>query len=78
MNGPVEVPEYPPTPLVTNPSVGILAVFLGAGLATLNSRFLSVGLPTVRYLFEGYLQYLANLEVSAVLWWILCKQVGHS
>ena len=32
----------------TNPYVGILAVFLGAGLATLNSRLLSVGLPDLR------------------------------
>src|ERR1700751_1452613 len=34
--------------LTTNPYVGIVAVFLGAGLATLNSRFLSVGLPDLR------------------------------
>ena len=34
--------------LATNPYVGILAVFLGAGLATLNSRLLSVGLPDLR------------------------------
>src|ERR1700756_3932607 len=32
----------------TNPYVGILAVFLGAGVATLNSRLLSVGLPDLR------------------------------
>jgi DHA2 family multidrug resistance protein len=32
----------------TNPYVGILAVFLGAGLATLSSRLLSVGLPDLR------------------------------
>jgi len=32
----------------TNPYVGIVAVFLGAGLATLTSRLLSVGLPDVR------------------------------
>src|SRR6201982_2170907 len=32
----------------TNPYVGILAVFLGAGLATLTSRLLSVGLPDLR------------------------------
>src|ERR1700761_4515583 len=34
--------------LATNPYVGIFAVFLGAGLATLNSRLLSVGLPDLR------------------------------
>lgn len=32
----------------THPYVGILAVFMGAGLATLNSRLLSVGLPDLR------------------------------
>src|ERR1700751_2585347 len=32
----------------TNPYVGIVAVFMGAGLATLNSRLLSVGLPDLR------------------------------
>src|SRR5271154_806303 len=32
----------------TNPYVGISAVFLGAGLATLSSRLLSVGLPDLR------------------------------
>ena len=34
-----------PTP---NPYVGILGVFLGAGIATLNSRLISVGLPDLR------------------------------
>jgi DHA2 family multidrug resistance protein len=34
--------------LTTNPYVGILGVFLGAGIATLNSRLISVGLPDVR------------------------------
>src|SRR5215472_10970831 len=48
MHDPVEVPEHPPTPLKTNPYIGILAVFLGAGLATLNSRLLSVGLADLR------------------------------
>ena len=32
----------------TNPWVGILGVFLGAGIATLNSRLVSVGLPDLR------------------------------
>jgi len=36
------------TQLKTNPWVGILGVFLGAGIATLNSRLLSVGLPDLR------------------------------
>lgn len=48
MNDPVEVPEQSSTPLKTNPYVGIFAVFLGAGLATLNSRLLSVGLADLR------------------------------
>ena len=32
----------------TNPYVGILGVFLGAGVATLNARLVSVGLPDLR------------------------------
>ena len=35
-------------PASTNPWVGIVAVFIGAGLATLNARLLSVGLPDLR------------------------------
>jgi DHA2 family multidrug resistance protein len=34
--------------LTTHPYVGILGVFLGAGIATLNSRLISVGLPDLR------------------------------
>src|SRR5215475_5930338 len=34
--------------LTTHPYIGILGVFLGAGLATLNARLLSVGLPDLR------------------------------
>ena len=34
--------------LATHPYVGILGVFLGAGIATLNSRLISVGLPDLR------------------------------
>ena len=34
--------------LTTNPYVGILGVFLGAGIATLNARLVSVGLPDLR------------------------------
>jgi DHA2 family multidrug resistance protein len=33
---------------VTNPYLGILGVFLGAGIATLNGRLVSVGLPDLR------------------------------
>jgi DHA2 family multidrug resistance protein len=47
--------KVPPTPsqsggpqLTTNPYIGILGVFLGAGTATLNSRLVSVGLPDLR------------------------------
>jgi len=32
----------------TNPYVGILGVFLGAGVATLNARLVSIGLPDLR------------------------------
>src|SRR5262244_4046739 len=34
--------------LTTNPYVGIVGVFLGAGIATLNARLVSVGLPDLR------------------------------
>ncbi|HYZ84647.1 MAG TPA: MFS transporter [Bryobacteraceae bacterium] len=34
--------------LITNPWLGIAGVFLGAGIATLNARLLSVGLPDLR------------------------------
>jgi MFS transporter, DHA2 family, multidrug resistance protein len=34
--------------VTTNPYVGILGVFMGAGIATLNGRLLSVGLPDLR------------------------------
>ncbi len=34
--------------LATNPYIGILGVFLGAGIATLNARLVSVGLPDLR------------------------------
>jgi DHA2 family multidrug resistance protein len=37
-----------PIQATTNPYSGILGVFLGAGLATLNARLLSVGLPDLR------------------------------
>jgi len=41
MNEPAKIPEHPSTSATTNPYVGILAVFLGAGLAAMN-RVLSV------------------------------------
>src|SRR5580658_6440197 len=42
-------PPQPARPsIATNPYVGILGVFLGAGMATLNSRLVSVGLPDLR------------------------------
>ena len=37
-----------PPQVATNPYVGILGVFLGAAIATLNSRLVSVGLPDLR------------------------------
>ena len=44
-----QVQKYvPPGRAWTNPYIGILGVFLGAGLATLNARLLSVGLPDLR------------------------------
>ncbi|MGC1299037.1 MAG: MFS transporter [Alloacidobacterium sp.] len=49
MNEPAKVTEQPSSSApTTNPYVGILAVFLGAALATLNSRLLSIGLPDLR------------------------------
>jgi len=43
-------PAPPPAPTArsTNPYIGILGVFLGAGAATLNSRLISVGLADIR------------------------------
>src|SRR5215472_2675706 len=41
-------PQTDRSRLTTNPYVGILGVFLGAGIATLNSRLISVGLPDLR------------------------------
>ena len=41
-------PPPPRSSVTTNPYLGILGVFLGAGTATLNSRLLSVGLPDLR------------------------------
>ena len=47
-----DVAALQPTAVVprsaTNPYIGIVGVFLGAGLATLNSRLVSVGLPDLR------------------------------
>ena len=37
-----------PAALATNPYIGILGVFLGASVATMNSRLVSVGLPDLR------------------------------
>ena len=50
MSSTVQAPPAQPvhSQVTTNPYVGILAVFMGAGLATLNSRLLSVGLPDLR------------------------------
>jgi DHA2 family multidrug resistance protein len=52
---PAEEPKPAPPPVqsgrpqrTTNPYVGIAGVFLGAGVATLNSRLLSVGLADIR------------------------------
>ena len=48
---PTSKPPAPPavrSERSTNPYVGILGVFLGAGIATLNSRLVSVGLPDLR------------------------------
>jgi MFS transporter, DHA2 family, multidrug resistance protein len=41
-------PPAEPAKLRTNPYIGILGVFLGASIATMNSRLLSVGLPDLR------------------------------
>ena len=52
-NASASTAEHPPAQTdrprpTTNPYVGILGVFLGAGIATLNSRLISVGLPDLR------------------------------
>jgi MFS transporter, DHA2 family, multidrug resistance protein len=50
----LETPAQPQTPapvqsqIKTNPYLGILGVFLGAAVATLNARLVSVGLPDLR------------------------------
>jgi MFS transporter, DHA2 family, multidrug resistance protein len=41
-------PQTDRSGLTTNPYIGIMGVFLGAGIATLNSRLISVGLPDLR------------------------------
>jgi DHA2 family multidrug resistance protein len=44
----VKQPVATPAKSATNPYIGILGVFLGAGIATLNARLVSVGLPDLR------------------------------
>jgi len=50
-------PQTVRSPLVTNPYVGIFGVFLGAGVATMNARLVSVGLADLRgalgFSFDG-------------------------
>lgn len=41
-------PQSTRSPVATNPYVGIFGVFLGAGVATLNARLVSIGLPDLR------------------------------
>jgi len=41
-------PAAAPATLTTHPYIGILGVFLGASIATMNSRLVSVGLPDLR------------------------------
>src|SRR5215467_1896104 len=53
MNASASTVRLPPAQTVrprpaTNPYVGILGVFFGAGIATLNGRLISVGLPDLR------------------------------
>src|SRR5215471_10385168 len=53
VTAPASTAEPPPAQtdrprLIANPYIGILGVFLGAGMATLNSRLISVGLPDLR------------------------------
>src|SRR5258706_9498474 len=45
---PRAAPAQPVPAAATNPYIGILGVFLGAALATLNARLLSVGLADLR------------------------------
>ncbi len=41
-------PAAAPPPLLKHPYIGILGVFLGASVATVNARLLSIGLPDLR------------------------------
>ncbi len=45
---PTKAPPAAPLVLSTHPYIGILGVFLGAGVATMNSRLVSIGLPDLR------------------------------
>ena len=45
---PAPAPRKAPAPPYTNPYLGIVGVFLGAGLATLNARLVGVGLADLR------------------------------
>ena len=45
---PVTARPAPPRRLTTNPYIGTLGVFLGAGIATLNARLIGVGLSDLR------------------------------
>jgi MFS transporter, DHA2 family, multidrug resistance protein len=47
-NTPTKAPPAAPAQLSSHPYIGILGVFLGAGLASMNSRLVSVGLPDLR------------------------------
>ncbi|MBV8829289.1 MAG: MFS transporter, partial [Acidobacteriaceae bacterium] len=42
------ITQRPSSAIKTNPYIGILGVFLGASIATLNGRLISVGLPDLR------------------------------
>jgi DHA2 family multidrug resistance protein len=48
MSAPALQPAGSSSALATNPYVGVLGVFLGASVATLNARLVSVGLPDLR------------------------------
>src|ERR1700756_2007620 len=62
------LPSVRPQP-ATNPYLGILGVFLGAGIATLNGRLISVGLPELRgaagfCFYEGsWIQTALNMAI---------------
>jgi DHA2 family multidrug resistance protein len=73
-------PPQAPAPLSTNPYVGVLGVFLGASIATMNSRLLSVGLADLRgalgYSFDDASWLPTALNMAMMFSGIFCVFVS--